>query len=54
MSSCPFCGRQKAYSMRYDAYYCPPCDLWLEEVCGDPECEFCAGRPERPSQAKEL
>ncbi|MCB9619833.1 MAG: hypothetical protein H6724_10355 [Sandaracinus sp.] len=32
-----------------DAVFCPACDGWLEEVCSDPECDFCTRRPERPS-----
>jgi uncharacterized protein (DUF1778 family) len=36
-------------SERWDAYYCPVCNEWLERRCDDPTCEFCAGRPERPS-----
>ena len=47
---CPCCGQESDYSRRYDAYYCSHCDLWLEEACTSPCCEFCAGRPERPSQ----
>jgi hypothetical protein len=37
---------------RHDAYYDPQADVWLERKCGDPECEFCATRPDRPSQAE--
>ena len=48
---CPKCGKRSCLSLRYDAYYCPGCDIWLEPVCGSPLCEFCAGRPERPSEA---
>lgn len=36
-------------SERYDAYYCQPCDGWLEEPCGDKACFFCPERPARPS-----
>ena len=37
---------KRAYSSRYDAFYCPECFQWLERECScDPdECEF-AGRP---------
>jgi hypothetical protein len=37
---------------RHDAYFCATCDEWRESVCHDPDCELCAGRPEKPSQAK--
>ncbi len=48
--TCPKCGRRSKLCLRYDAYYCPACDIWLEPVCGSERCEFCAGRPQRPSQ----
>ena len=51
---CPDCGAPVSYSSEYDAYYCESCDQWLEEACDDPFCEFCAHRPERPSQAEIL
>jgi hypothetical protein len=47
------CTRCKTRLLRdgsFDAYYCPRCDRWAEDTCGDPECEFCSGRPLRPSQ----
>lgn len=34
------------YSAKYDAYYNTDTGEWLEKKCDDPECEFCAGRPE--------
>lgn len=37
-------------SPRYDAYYCVDCDEWLEYTCFDRTCEYCHGRPDRPSQ----
>lgn len=36
------------YNSQYDAYYCANCREWLEEICWDPLCEFCADRPIRP------
>lgn len=36
------------YSHEYDAYFCMACNQRLEGQCGDPECEFCAGRPAKP------
>lgn len=41
---CRHCGRIVSYSQRYDAFFCMPCNSWLEEQCTDPACEFCVGR----------
>lgn len=38
------------YCEACDAYYDSETDEWTEPACDDPECEFCADRPERPSQ----
>jgi len=38
------------YSDKYDAYYCATCDIWTEKKCKDITCEFCATRPDKPSQ----
>ena len=35
------------YSEQYDAYYNADTGEWAEVGCGDPTCEFCAGRPEK-------
>jgi hypothetical protein len=43
------CQETKKYSKEYDCFYCENCNLWLEEKCGDEECEFCWGRPPKPS-----
>ena len=48
---CPHCGGETAYSARYDALFCPRCDVWWESTCADPASELCAQRPEKPSQA---
>lgn len=48
---CPFCGSRIKYSDNYDAKYCHFCDVWLESVCSDPNCEFCSQRPMRPQIA---
>lgn len=37
-----------AYSVEYDANYDEDTNEWTEPVCGDPECEYCKDRPERP------
>lgn len=35
-----------AYNKVYDAYYNVKTREWLEEPCGDDDCEFCARRPD--------
>ena len=47
---CPQCGREADHCSEYDSYYCEVCDIWLDPVCGDPNCIFCAHRPEKPAQ----
>lgn len=42
---------EAARNERHDAYYCGPCDRWLESPCHDAACGFCVGRPEKPSAA---
>ena len=39
------------HNVFYDAYYCEKCDFWLEDKCGDPRCNYCPQRPEKPSKA---
>ncbi len=48
--TCPKCGGKKEMDWEHDAYYCPTCDIWLEEVCSNTQCCHCEGRPERPSE----
>lgn len=48
---CPGCGGRLMHSYRHDAFFCPACDVWTEGVCKVPGCEYCGGRPERPSLA---
>lgn len=45
---CFKCKTQRAYSEKYDAYYCPKCLYWLEKICMDRKCEFCNKRPRYP------
>lgn len=42
----------KKYNERYDAYYDDKKDKWLEGKCSNKNCEFCKGRPDKPSQCK--
>jgi hypothetical protein len=46
---CEQCGTDEQYSERYDAYFCPTCDIWLNDACDNPDCGFCVSRPEKPS-----
>ena len=49
---CPECGNQKLfYYFRYDAEACLQCDLWLAPKCSDPDCPYCANRPDSPEEA---
>ena len=50
MNECPECGSPNKYSAEYDTYYCERCNLWLEEKCNDPECQYCNKRPAYPSE----
>jgi len=38
------------YCEKYDAFYNPKKNIWLEEKCNDPNCIFCKGRPNKPSE----
>lgn len=42
------------YSAKHEAYYDEVKDIWLENVCGDPECGWCNDRPDRPSESADL
>ena len=45
---CEKCGKDTLINSRYDAAYCPHCNIWTEKGCSDPECEFCKDRPDKP------
>ena len=42
--------QETLYCEKYDAMYNPITDEWLEGKCDAPKCEFCAERPNRPSE----
>jgi len=44
------CGHPRIYAERWDAFFCPVDDRWLETSCGDPLCPYCPGGPDRPLQ----
>jgi hypothetical protein len=50
---CIHCHTHRVYSEKYDAYYCPKCVFWLEKICPDRKCEFCANRPKYPDLKEE-
>lgn len=47
---CPLCGSARAYHEKYDAYYCPKCNYWLEPICPDRKCRYCKDRPRYPKR----
>jgi len=50
---CFLCGNQFKHSEKYDAYYCPKCLRWTENICGSRTCEFCSKRPKYPNMKEE-
>ena len=49
MKLCTHCFEPIKYSTKYDTFYCKECDKWFETTCSDINCEFCAKRPNKPS-----
>ena len=50
---CQECGEMsRLYSDKFDSYFCAACDKWLENKCSDGGCDFCATRPEKPSEVR--
>ena len=52
MRTCDRCVADLLYCDVHDADYCPVCDRWVENGCGDPDCTYCAGRAARPSECQ--
>lgn len=50
-SECPVCGEDTFFYDKYDSIVCFYCDSWFSKACEVPNCPFCAGRPETPSEA---
>lgn len=50
--NCPFCRTVLFYNTTFDAWWCPRCDKWAEDKCGDDKCDFCSDRPDHPSQVQ--
>lgn len=49
---CPKCDERHSYDEGFDSYYCAKCNEYLEPVCGDETCTFCALRPDKPLKRK--
>lgn len=47
---CNICGSYQVFYTKYDSFFCPKCNIWLEAKCDDPECIHCANRPDKPLQ----
>ncbi|WP_088071966.1 hypothetical protein [Gottfriedia luciferensis] len=45
---CSKCKSSFIYYEDFDAYFCPKCNIWTEDKCGDPTCYYCPNRPEKP------
>lgn len=45
---CHACGEPALYNETVDAKYCVRCNIWLENKCLDPKCEFCSKRERTP------
>jgi hypothetical protein len=47
-NACQKCGTKQIYYEKFDTFFCPTCNMWLEKNCPDPKCEFCKNRPDKP------
>jgi len=43
---CVFCEYEGG---GFETLFCKTCDEWIDPKCGNPKCEFCKTRPEKPS-----
>lgn len=41
------------YNEKFDSDFCAVCDEWKNKLCSDENCEFCQGRPSKPSELKD-
>lgn len=49
---CPECGEKPTFFFdKYDAVCCVHCDNWIDRPCSDPDCPYCANRPDTPWEA---
>ena len=50
--TCPFCNNTSLFRFeKFDAYCCVICNIWVEEKCSDPTCEYCSSRTLLPTDA---
>lgn len=49
---CRQCGGETQRNEEHDAFFCTKCDVWRDAVCGESDCEFCVGRPMKPSERR--
>lgn len=42
------------YHTDSDSYFCPDCDVWMDETCDDIDCQECLERPEKPSMIGDI
>ncbi|HSW88227.1 MAG TPA: CPCC family cysteine-rich protein [Candidatus Saccharimonadales bacterium] len=45
---CGTCNTLRIYNDKYDRFFCPTCNKWLESRCNDPSCEMCRSTPDKP------
>jgi hypothetical protein len=45
---CHCCQTSAVYHEDFDSYICVYCNIWLEKKCGDPSCDYCPNRPDKP------
>lgn len=45
---CDKCLQLAKFSEHWDCYFCPKCNMWLEDKCYEPDCPYCKDRPEKP------
>lgn len=38
------------FNVEFDSNFCAICDEWKSAICSDEDCEFCQGRPSKPSE----
>ena len=43
-----------SYDLKYDAFYCSICNIWLDSTCSDLNCEYCKNRPPTPFEKKSI
>lgn len=49
---CPTVAEHKIeYCEEFDSYGCFECDQWVDSLCSDVMCGYCAKRPSRPTEA---